>query len=190
DPLAREKKRQPLELRHGARDRLAEAPCRHGGADRDHGWLRMANPLDVVIGAAEVALLLLLLRAAAPLAPSGMGGWRRAAEAPPRLADGAHPRVTVLLPIRNERYVVERTLRAACALSWPRAELEIRVLDDSDDDTSTLLDRVAAELRGEGAPVAVLRRGDRRGFKAGAPRQGLRAAPRAHVCVLGARCSP
>src|SRR5262249_38559999 len=137
DPLAREKKRQPLELRHGARDRLAEAPCRPGGADRYHGWLRMANPLDVVIGAAEVALWLLLLGAAAHLARSGMWAWRRRVEAPPRMADGAHPRVTVLLPIRNERYVVERTLRAACALSWPRAELEIRVLDDSDGGAAT-----------------------------------------------------
>jgi len=150
----------------------------------------MANPLDVVIGAAEVALWLLLLGAAAHLARSGMWAWRRRVEAPPRMADGAHPRVTVLLPIRNERYVVERTLRAACALSWPRAELEIRVLDDSDDDTSTLLDRVAAELRGEGAPVAVLRRGDRRGFKAGALEQGLRATTGAYVCVLDADCIP
>ena len=46
------------------------------------------------------------------------------------------PTVTVQLPIYNERYVVERLIRAACALDYPADRLEIQVLDDSTDDTS------------------------------------------------------
>src|SRR5438034_2732256 len=45
------------------------------------------------------------------------------------------PRVTVQLPIYNERYVVERLLEAAAQFDYPREKLEIQVLDDSRDET-------------------------------------------------------
>jgi len=46
------------------------------------------------------------------------------------------PRVTVQLPIYNERYVVERLIDAVAALDYPRDRFQIQVLDDSTDETT------------------------------------------------------
>src|SRR5437867_328382 len=48
------------------------------------------------------------------------------------------PRVTVQLPIFNERFVIERLLDAVCRLEYPREKIEVQVLDDSTDETRTL----------------------------------------------------
>jgi cellulose synthase/poly-beta-1,6-N-acetylglucosamine synthase-like glycosyltransferase len=41
------------------------------------------------------------------------------------------PRVTIQLPIFNERYVVERLIQSVCQFDYPRELLEIQILDDS-----------------------------------------------------------
>ncbi len=150
----------------------------------------MANSLDVLCALGEVGLWLLLLGAGWHLGRSGLWAWNRTVEPPPRLPDGERPRVTVMLPIRNERHVAERTVRAVAALAWPRERLEVQVLDDSDDDTAALLDRLVAELAQDGVAIALLRRGDRRGFKAGNLEHGLAVATGEYVCVLDADCVP
>ncbi len=61
---------------------------------------------------------------------------------PPNL--GHLPRVTVQLPIYNERYVIERLVEAVARFDYPRELLEIQVLDDSTDETQ----EVAAAVRG------------------------------------------
>src|SRR5262245_11596441 len=48
------------------------------------------------------------------------------------------PRVTVQLPVYNERYVVGRLIDAVASLDYPREALEIQVLDDSTDDTAEI----------------------------------------------------
>ena len=45
------------------------------------------------------------------------------------------PRITVQLPLYNERYVVERLLEEVLKLDYPRHLLQIQVLDDSTDET-------------------------------------------------------
>ena len=45
------------------------------------------------------------------------------------------PRVTVQLPVFNERFVVERLVEAVCRLQYTREKLDIQLLDDSTDDT-------------------------------------------------------
>src|SRR5262249_49783814 len=102
-------------------------------------------------------------------------------------APARHPVVTVQLPIRNEGALAARVMRAAFALDWPRDRLEIQVLDDSDDDTSLLIDRTAREL---GDPITVLRRRDRRGGKGGNLRHGLAQARGELVCVFDADFVP
>jgi len=49
------------------------------------------------------------------------------------------PLVTIQLPIFNEKYTVERLLRAVTRLDYPADRLQIQVLDDSTDDTFDLL---------------------------------------------------
>ena len=46
------------------------------------------------------------------------------------------PRLTVQLPLFNERYVVERLIDAVAHLRYPRDRFEVQVLDDSTDATS------------------------------------------------------
>ncbi len=86
------------------------------------------------------------------------------------------PRVTVQLPIYNERYVVERLIDAAARLDYPRQLLEIQVLDDSTDDTTVLVARKVQEHRAAGLDIVHLHRPDREGFKGGALREGLKQA--------------
>src|SRR5271168_2408042 len=94
-----------------------------------------------------------------------------------RPADPAEwPVVTVQLPLYNEMYVAARLLDAVCRLDYPRDRLEIQVLDDSTDETSSIVERLAAEHRREGLDIKVLHRTDRTGFKAGALAAGLLAA--------------
>jgi hypothetical protein len=109
-------------------------------------------------------------------------------ETPP--LDGELPLVTVQLPIRNERAVAERVMRAACALDWPRDRLQIQVLDDSDDETSAIIDRAAEALRAEGHDLAVSRRADRTGFKAGNLQSGLDSARGEYLAVFDADSQP
>src|SRR5690242_1353499 len=45
------------------------------------------------------------------------------------------PRVTIQLPVFNERYVIDRLIDNIVLLDYPRDKMEIQVLDDSTDDT-------------------------------------------------------
>ncbi|MDD4933016.1 MAG: glycosyltransferase family 2 protein [Methylacidiphilaceae bacterium] len=100
------------------------------------------------------------------------------------------PRVTVQLPIYNERFVVERLLRSVASLDYPRDRLEIQVLDDSTDATSQEVEQIAAELRRSGVSVEHLRRPTRAGFKAGALQYGLKRARGELVAILDADFIP
>src|ERR687895_2020383 len=53
------------------------------------------------------------------------------------------PRVTVQLPIYNEMYVADRLIDAVCAIDYPRDLLQIQVLDDSTDETTSVAERAA-----------------------------------------------
>jgi len=100
------------------------------------------------------------------------------------------PFVTVQLPVYNECYVVERLIRAACALDYPRDRFEVQVLDDSTDETVALARRVCAEEAAGGANVVHVRRGSRDGFKAGALAHGLSLARGELVAIFDADFIP
>ena len=86
------------------------------------------------------------------------------------------PLVTVQLPLYNERTVAARAIRAAGELDYPRAKLEIQVLDDSSDETREVVDFEVEQLRTRGIEAHVVRRAARTGFKAGALAHGLALA--------------
>ena len=95
---------------------------------------------------------------------------------PPPASDDEWPRVTVQLPVYNERYVVERLLDAAASLDYPRDRFEVQLLDDSDDETTRIAAARVAYWRARGIPMTHVRRGTRAGFKAGALQEGLERA--------------
>jgi cellulose synthase/poly-beta-1,6-N-acetylglucosamine synthase-like glycosyltransferase len=100
------------------------------------------------------------------------------------------PAVTVQLPLYNERFVAERLLDAAACLDWPLEKLEIQVLDDSDDDTSHLVDGRVAWWQQQGVVITVVRRTNREGYKAGALARGLLTARGEFVAVFDADFIP
>ena len=106
----------------------------------------------------------------------------------PRLT--SFPRVTVQLPVYNERHVIERLLNSVVSLDWPKDKLEIQVLDDSDDDTSEIIERVADKIRFSGITLSHIRRTNRIDFKAGALANGLRVAEGELVAIFDADCIP
>ncbi len=141
------------------------------------------------------ALLVLYFGALAALAAFGLHRLvlTRAARRPPPVRPApsdARPPVLVQLPLYNEAFVAERLLRAVAALRWPRDALRIQVLDDSSDATTRVVERVAAELVAAGVDVRVVRRPDRRGFKAGALAWGLEQDDAPYVAIFDADFVP
>jgi cellulose synthase/poly-beta-1,6-N-acetylglucosamine synthase-like glycosyltransferase len=112
----------------------------------------------------------------------------RAARVPSPLQD--FPPVTVQLPVFNEIYVVERLIRAVCAMEYPRHLLEIQVLDDSTDETSRLAERWVEHYQQEGFQIKLLHREHRQGYKAGALREGLASATGEFVAIFDADFVP
>lgn len=100
------------------------------------------------------------------------------------------PRVTVQLPIYNEKFVLKRLLAAAAALDYPRDHLEIQLLDDSTDETQVLAQREVENYRNQGVPITYLHRKDRRGYKAGALQAGLEVARGKYIAVFDADFLP
>lgn len=100
------------------------------------------------------------------------------------------PVVTVQLPLYNERYVARRLLEAAGRIDYPAERLHLQILDDSDDDTSRIVEEVAAELRHTGIRVDHLRRPLRTGYKAGALAYGLERTDARLVAVFDADFVP
>ncbi len=111
-------------------------------------------------------------------------------QGPPSDRFDALPRVTVQLPIYNERFVVRDLLDAVCALRYPRHLLQIQVLDDSDDETRAILERAVEEKRALGEPVEYIRRLTREGYKAGALQAGLHCARGELIAVFDADFAP
>lgn len=103
---------------------------------------------------------------------------------------GTLPRIATQIPLYNEANVAERAIRAAAAIDYPTELHEIQVLDDSDDETRRIVDRVAGELRDRGHDIAVLRRSDRSGFKAGALAVGLTQTDAEFVAIFDADFVP
>ncbi len=100
------------------------------------------------------------------------------------------PRVTVQLPLYNERYVVERLLEEVVKLDYPKELLQIQVLDDSTDETHAFAEALVARYAALGYPVEYRHRANRHGFKAGALQEGLQTATGELIAVFDADFVP
>ena len=114
--------------------------------------------------------------------------FRETAEPPMRFAE--LPRVTIQLPIFNERFVVERLLEETSKIDYPRHLLQIQVLDDSTDDTHPFTEELVREYRDSGLPIDYIHRTNRHGYKAGALENGLKTATGEVVAVFDADFVP
>ena len=116
--------------------------------------------------------------------------WHRAANQPAHADDATLPTLTVQLPVYNERTVAARLIRAAGELEYPRDRLEIQVLDDSTDETRGIVDEEVARLRARGLDACVVRRADRKGYKAGALDHGMKSARGELLAIFDADFEP
>jgi cellulose synthase/poly-beta-1,6-N-acetylglucosamine synthase-like glycosyltransferase len=113
---------------------------------------------------------------------------KRIAGPPPEIF--AWPRVTVQLPIYNEKYVIERLVEAIAAFDYPRELLDIQVLDDSTDETQEVAANCVERYRQLGVPISHIHRDNREGFKAGALQEGLKSARGEFVAIFDADFIP
>jgi cellulose synthase/poly-beta-1,6-N-acetylglucosamine synthase-like glycosyltransferase len=99
-------------------------------------------------------------------------------------------RVTVQLPLYNEKYVVERLIDQVAKLDWPHDRLEVQVLDDSSDETHTLAQERVNHWCNHGMDMVLVRRPDRTGYKAGALAYGTDRAKGDFIAVFDADFLP
>jgi cellulose synthase/poly-beta-1,6-N-acetylglucosamine synthase-like glycosyltransferase len=100
------------------------------------------------------------------------------------------PRVTVQLPIYNERYVIERLIETVAQFDYPRELLEIQVLDDSTDQTQAVASDCVERHRALGVPISYIHRDNREGFKAGALQEGMKQATGEFIAIFDADFIP
>jgi len=100
------------------------------------------------------------------------------------------PSVTIQLPIYNEKYVAKRLVDAVCALDYPKEKMKIMVLDDSDDDTVDLLANSVKNYKTQGFQIEHIRRGTRKGYKAGALKYAMQITDTEYVAIFDADFIP
>ena len=116
--------------------------------------------------------------------------YRKNATQEPQIQFEQLPRVTIQLPIYNERYVVERLIDEVTKIEYPKNLLQIQVLDDSTDDTHAYAEALCQRYRMLGFPIEYHYREDRQGFKAGALAEGLKTATGEFVAIFDADFIP
>jgi cellulose synthase/poly-beta-1,6-N-acetylglucosamine synthase-like glycosyltransferase len=109
---------------------------------------------------------------------------------PPPASLELWPKVTIQLPIYNERYVIERLVEAVSRFDYPRELLEVQVLDDSTDETCEVARACVERYLALGFPISYLHRSNRQGYKAGALAAGLQHATGEFVAIFDADFIP
>ncbi len=100
--------------------------------------------------------------------------------------DGPLPVVTVQLPVYNEAGVVTRLIDSVAELDYPRELLEIQLLDDSTDETTSIAEERIRAWEAEGVRIEHIRRGSRDGYKAGALALGTERSRGDFLLILDA----
>lgn len=100
------------------------------------------------------------------------------------------PKITIQLPIYNEKYVVERLLKNIVLMVYPKDKLEIQVLDDSTDDSIILTKNLIDIYSNQGIDIKHITRQIRTGYKAGALKAGLTIAKGEFIAIFDADFLP
>ena len=100
------------------------------------------------------------------------------------------PSVTIQLPVYNELYVMERLLNNISEIDYPKDKLEIQVLDDSTDESFQTTSRQIENLQQGGLDIKHISRANRKGFKAGALKEGLKTAKGEFIAIFDADFLP
>jgi cellulose synthase/poly-beta-1,6-N-acetylglucosamine synthase-like glycosyltransferase len=97
------------------------------------------------------------------------------------------PMVTVQLPIYNEGEIVKRLMRTAVELDYPKDKFEVQIIDDSTDNTASIVDSYIKVLKKEtGVDIYAVRRDNRDHFKAGALANALTICKGQYAAIFDA----
>jgi len=105
-------------------------------------------------------------------------------------SDKKLPKITIQLPIYNEKYVIERLFKKISELKYPKKLLQIQVLDDSDDESTELIIKLIKNYKSKGVKFEHITRSNRKGFKAGALKNGLKLASGEFIAIFDADFLP
>lgn len=146
------------------------------------------------MNAAEAGVLGLYYLVLGALAVYSLHRWhlvrlRRRARGRERATADIHPPLTVQLPLYNEANVAVRLIDAVAAIEY-RGALDIQVLDDSNDETTSIVAERVAHYAAHGVRIAHIRRGSRDGYKAGALAHGMRLSDAELFAVFDADFVP
>jgi cellulose synthase/poly-beta-1,6-N-acetylglucosamine synthase-like glycosyltransferase len=100
------------------------------------------------------------------------------------------PYVTIQLPVYNELYVMDRLLENISQIDYPKDKLEIQVLDDSTDESFDTTATHIKTLQQSGLDIKHVLRDDRKNFKAGALKEGLKIAKGEFIAIFDADFLP
>jgi cellulose synthase/poly-beta-1,6-N-acetylglucosamine synthase-like glycosyltransferase len=99
--------------------------------------------------------------------------------------------VTIQLPIYNEAHVIDRLLDACAQLDYPPDKFQIQILDDSTDETTQVVQQKIDDWKTKGVNnITLVRRPDRKGYKAGALAYGLTLTKSDCVAIFDADFIP
>ncbi|WP_088323725.1 cellulose synthase family protein [Polaribacter tangerinus] len=100
------------------------------------------------------------------------------------------PFITIQLPVYNELYVMKRLLKNIAKIKYPTEKLEIQVLDDSTDESIATTAKQIAIIKEKGIDIKHIQRTNRKGFKAGALKEGLKTAKGEFIAIFDADFLP
>ncbi len=144
--------------------------------------LQYALALTLVL-VSLLSLQLVFLAALRLLTPKG----RLRARA---LSDAELPHVLIQLPVCEEGPLALRVATAAARMDWPKDRLHIQLLDDGAEHNHDELVRAIMRLLPADIDIQILRRGDRKGFKAGNLAHGLLHSDAPFVAIFDADFVP
>ncbi|MCB0278072.1 MAG: glycosyltransferase family 2 protein [Calditrichaeota bacterium] len=100
------------------------------------------------------------------------------------------PKVTIQLPVFNEKYVVQRLIDSVVQIDYPKEKLQIQVIDDSTDETLAISRELVKKYHAAGFAIELIHRSDRSGYKAGALKKALETATGEFIAIFDADFIP
>ena len=114
---------------------------------------------------------------------------KRTPEVKPQM-NGHYPFVTIQLPIYNEYFVVQRLIDNIMLVNYPKDRFEVHILDDSTDETLKVSEKKVKQYKAEGFNIALIKRANRNGYKAGALKEAIKYAKGEFIAIFDADFLP
>jgi cellulose synthase/poly-beta-1,6-N-acetylglucosamine synthase-like glycosyltransferase len=100
------------------------------------------------------------------------------------------PKITVQIPLYNERMVAQRIVDTIVKLKYPSDRLQIQIVDDSNDETCELIAERVRFYQAQGVDIEHVQRVVRQGFKAGALKDAMTTATGEFIAIFDADFIP